>query len=117
MCLVELKSFLLAFYHISESTAASGMMCEYERTMMLLPMRMRAKAVDELCLDPLQPSAFRYAALHALTMAIARIAAEDNLELLHQDIDTPTTASGGVGRMRKGCPSITRSGWGQDTVI
>ena len=39
-CLVELKSFLLAFHHISERTAASGMMCEYERTMMLPPMRM-----------------------------------------------------------------------------
>ena len=25
--------------------------------------------------------------------------------------------SGGVGRRRKGCPSITHSGWGQDTVI
>ena len=42
-CLVELKSFLLSFHHISEKVTASGMMSEYERTMLLvrsLPTRM-----------------------------------------------------------------------------
>ena len=41
--LVELKSFLLSFHHISEKVAASGMMSEFERTMLLvrtLPARM-----------------------------------------------------------------------------
>ena len=50
-CLVQLKSFLLSFHHISEKVAASGMMSEYERTMLLvrtLPVRMRAKAVGKL---------------------------------------------------------------------
>ena len=40
---LELKSFLLAYHHISERVAASGMMCEFERTMLLvrtLPARM-----------------------------------------------------------------------------
>ena len=45
---LELKSFLLSFHHISEKVAASGMMNEYERTMLVrtLPARMRAKAVS-----------------------------------------------------------------------
>ena len=66
--LFELKSFLLSFHHISEEITASGMMCEYERTMLLvrtLPARMRTKAAGQLRLDPLQPSTFRYAALHS----------------------------------------------------
>ena len=86
---MELKSFLLLLYPISEKFAASGMMSEYERTMLLvrtLPARMRKKAVGKLGLDPLQPSTFRYADLH--NWIVARIAAEDNLELfelLHGD--------------------------------
>ena len=88
-CNLELKSFLLSFHHVSERITASGMMCEYERTTLLvrtLPARMRKKAVGKLGLDPLQPSTFRYADLH--NWIVARIAAEDNLELfelLHGD--------------------------------
>ena len=84
-CNLELKSFLLLFHHVSERITASGMMCEYERTMLLvrtLPARMRMKAVGQLRLDPLQPSTFRY--------AIARIAAEENLELFEL-LDPDTT--------------------------
>ena len=35
-CNLELKSFLLAYHHISERVAASGMMCEFKRTMLLV---------------------------------------------------------------------------------
>ena len=88
---LELKSFLLAYHHISERVAANGMMSKYERTMLLvrtLPTRMRTKAVGKLGLDPLQPSTFRYAALHS--WAVARIAAEENLELFEL-LDPDTT--------------------------
>lgn len=79
-CLVrprELKSFLRSYHHISEKAAASGMMGEYERTVILvrtLPTRMRTEAVGELSLDPLQSTTFRYAALHS--GIVARIAAD-----------------------------------------
>ena len=52
--ILELKSFLFSFHHISETITASGMMCEYERTMLLvrtLPARMRTEAVGQLRLD------------------------------------------------------------------
>ena len=74
--------FLLSLHHISKKITVSGMMCKYERTMLLartLPTSMQAKAVSKLCLDPLQPSTVRYAALHS--WIVVRIAAEDNLEL------------------------------------
>ena len=51
---LELKSFLLAYHHVSERVTTSGMMCEYERTMLLvrtLPARMRTEAVGQLRLD------------------------------------------------------------------
>ena len=48
---------------------------------------MRAKAIGKLSLDPLQPSTFRYAALHS--WIVARVAGEENLELFeHLDPDT-----------------------------
>ena len=49
---LELKSFLLSYYHINEKTAASGKMSEYERMGLVrtLPKHMWTKAVDELCL-------------------------------------------------------------------
>ena len=53
-----------------------------------LPARMRAKAVGNLCLDPPQPSIVRYAALHS--WVVARIAAEENLELFEL-LDPDTT--------------------------
>ena len=58
--------------------------------MRTLSARMRTKSVGKLSPHPLQPSTFRYAALHS--WIAAQIAAEDNLklsELLHRDTEPP----------------------------
>ncbi|KAF8252158.1 hypothetical protein K440DRAFT_633369 [Wilcoxina mikolae CBS 423.85] len=62
-----LKSFLRTFDHISGVVTERRIMCEYERTEMLLralPKRLWRKAVTKLGMHPLEPSTFEYGKPH-----------------------------------------------------
>ncbi|KAF8242780.1 hypothetical protein K440DRAFT_638263 [Wilcoxina mikolae CBS 423.85] len=68
----SLKSFLRTYDHISRVVTERGMMCEYERTEMLLralPKRLWRKAVTKLGMHPLEPSTFDYGKLHSWVTA------------------------------------------------
>ncbi|KAF8243841.1 hypothetical protein K440DRAFT_32483 [Wilcoxina mikolae CBS 423.85] len=63
-----LKNFFRTYDHISGVVTERGMMCEYERTEMLLrvlPKRLWRKAVTKLGMHPLEPSTFDYGKLHS----------------------------------------------------
>ncbi|KAF8242125.1 hypothetical protein K440DRAFT_619284 [Wilcoxina mikolae CBS 423.85] len=65
---LDQKSFLRTYDHISGVVTERGMMCEYERTEMLLralPKRLWRKAVTKLGMHPLEPSTFDYGKLHS----------------------------------------------------
>ncbi|KAF8241408.1 hypothetical protein K440DRAFT_681243 [Wilcoxina mikolae CBS 423.85] len=68
----SLKSFLRTYDHISGVITEHGMICEYERTEMLLralPKRLWRKAVTKLGMHPLEPSTFDYGKLHSWVTA------------------------------------------------
>ncbi|KAF8247974.1 hypothetical protein K440DRAFT_286346 [Wilcoxina mikolae CBS 423.85] len=61
-----LKSFLRTYNHINGVVTERGMMCEYERTEILLralPKRLWRKAITKLGINPLEPHTFNYCKL------------------------------------------------------
>ncbi|KAF8241364.1 hypothetical protein K440DRAFT_643860, partial [Wilcoxina mikolae CBS 423.85] len=63
----SLKSFLRTYDHISGVVTERGMMCEYERTEMLLhalPKLLWRKAISKLGINPLEPHTFNYCRLN-----------------------------------------------------
>ncbi|KAF8241527.1 hypothetical protein K440DRAFT_624364 [Wilcoxina mikolae CBS 423.85] len=79
---LDQKSFLRTFDHISGVVTERGMMCEYERTEMLLralPKRLWRKAFTKLGMHPLEPSTFDYGKLHS--WVTAKITAAETLAM------------------------------------